>query len=125
MLYELATATPPFSGETSGAIFDAILHKSPSALTRLNPEVPGELDRIIARGLEKDGNVRYQHASEIRTDLERLKWETDVLGQTSSNHKSYPEVCRFNDPTWPTGSPEMCGKTIRGPGEPRQSASLR
>src|SRR5215470_16352099 len=73
----------------------------------------------------KDRNVRYQHASEIRTDLERLKWETDVLGQTSSNHKSYPEVCRFNDPTWPTGSPEMCGKTIRGPGGPRQSASLR
>ena len=94
MLYEMATATPPFSGETSGAIFDAILHKNPPAPTLLNPEVAGELDRIIARGLEKDRNVRYQHASEIRTDLERLKGETDVLGQTSSNHKSYPEVCR-------------------------------
>ena len=122
MLYEMATATPPFSGETSGAIFDAILHKSPSALTRLNPEVPAELDRIIGTGLEKDGNVRYQHASEIRTDLERLKRETDVLGQTSSNHM---KSAVFNDPTWPTGSPEMCGKTIRGPGGPRQSASLR
>ena len=70
----------------------------------------------------KTGTSAYQHASEIRTDLERLKRETDVLGQTSSNHM---KSAVFNDPTWPTGSPEMCGKTIRGPGGPRQSASLR
>ena len=77
VLYEMATGIPPFSGETTGAIFDAILHKSPVACLRLNAEVPGELERIIAKGLEKDRNLRYQHASEIGTDLQRLKRHTD------------------------------------------------
>jgi len=77
VLYEMATGTPPFGGATSGAIFDAILHKSPVACLRLNSEVPGELERIISKGLEKDRNLRYQHASEIRTDLQRLKRHTD------------------------------------------------
>jgi serine/threonine protein kinase len=77
VLYEMATGTPPFSGVTPGAIFDAILHESPVSPLSLNAEVPAELERIIAKGLEKDRNLRYQHASEIRTDLQRLRRDTD------------------------------------------------
>ncbi len=77
VLYEMVSGIPPFSGETFGAIFDAILHKTPIAPVRLNPEVPGEVERIISKCLEKDRNLRCQHALEIRTDLERLKRDTD------------------------------------------------
>jgi hypothetical protein len=84
VLYETATGIPPFSGETCGAIFDAILHTSPPAPTGLNPELPGELQRIIAKCLEKDRELRYQHAGDIRTDLKRLKRDTDTAPGTAS-----------------------------------------
>jgi len=84
VLYEMATGIPPFSGETTGAIFDAILHGSPVAPLRLNAEVLAELERIIVKGLEKDRNLRYQHASEIRTDLQRLKRDTDSARVTAT-----------------------------------------
>src|SRR6516164_3350070 len=80
VLYEMATGSPPFNGETTGAIFDAILHGSPVAPLRLNAEVPAELERIIVKSLEKDRDLRYQHASEIRADLQRLKRDTDSRG---------------------------------------------
>ena len=76
VLYEMATGVVPFTGETSGAIFDSILHNSPTAPVRLNREAPVELERIINRALEKDRELRYQHASEMKAELMRLKRDT-------------------------------------------------
>ena len=77
VLYEMATGTRPFRGDSSGVIFDSILNRAPVPPAHLNPDVPAELARIIDKCLEKDRNLRYQHASEIRTDLQRLKRDTD------------------------------------------------
>ena len=77
VLYEMVTGTPPFRGESSGVIFNAILERPPVPAMRLNPDLPAELDRIVNKALEKDRNLRYQHASEIRTDLQRLKRDTE------------------------------------------------
>jgi eukaryotic-like serine/threonine-protein kinase len=78
LLYEMATGVLPFRGDTSGAVFDAVLHKAPVALARLNSEVPADLERIINKALEKDPRLRYQHAAEMRADFQRLKRDTDT-----------------------------------------------
>ena len=77
VLYEMATGTLPFRGESSGVIFKAILDGTPTPAVRLNPDLPAELERILNKCLEKDKNLRYQNASDIRTDLQRLKRDTD------------------------------------------------
>ncbi len=85
VLYEMATGTTPFKGESTAAIFDSVLHKAPVAPVRLNTNVPADLERIINKALEKDRNLRYQHASDVRSDLQRLKRDTESDHSAAAN----------------------------------------
>ena len=76
VLYEMAAGTRPFRGDSTGVVFEAILNRAPVPPVRLNPDVPAELERVIGKCLEKDRALRYQHASDIRADLQRLKRDT-------------------------------------------------
>jgi eukaryotic-like serine/threonine-protein kinase len=87
VLYEMATGTLPFPGESTGVIFDAILNRVPAPMLRLNSALPPKLEDVIHKALEKDRNLRYQHASEIRTDLQRLKRDTES-GVATPSHPS-------------------------------------
>src|SRR5450755_1958434 len=77
VLYEMATGVLPFQGESSGVIFKAILDSAPPPAVRFNPSLPSKLEDIINKALEKDRNLRYQSAAEMRADLQRLKRDTD------------------------------------------------
>jgi hypothetical protein len=77
VLYEMATGRQPFTGASSAVVFEAILDRTPTSPVRLNPHCPAELERIIDRALEKDRELRYQHASDMRAELQRLKRDTD------------------------------------------------
>jgi tetratricopeptide (TPR) repeat protein len=82
VLYEMATGQLPFRGDSTATIFEAILNRTPVAPVRLNPDLPPKLEEIINKALEKDRNLRYQHASDVRTDLQRLKRDTET-GRTA------------------------------------------
>jgi eukaryotic-like serine/threonine-protein kinase len=84
VLYEMSTGSLPFRGDISAVIFDAILNRAPTAPVRLNPEVPPKLEEMIHKALEKDRDLRYQHASEVLIDLKRLKRDTDS-GRTAAS----------------------------------------
>ena len=83
VLYEMATGVAPFRGASSAEILDAILNRAPASAMRLNPDLPAEFERIVTKALEKDRELRYQHVSDLRTDLQRLKRETES-GRTAS-----------------------------------------
>src|SRR6267378_1576903 len=87
VLYEMATGRQAFSGNTTGVLHDAILNRQPVPVTRSNPELPPDLERIISKSIEKDPDLRYQTAAELRTDLKRLKRDTEsarVLSQSGA-----------------------------------------
>jgi len=94
VLYEMTTGAVLFPGESTGVIFEAILNRAPVPLVRLNPGLPAELERIIAKCLEKDRSLRYQHASDVRTDLQRLKRDSESgrSSAASSGTMAAPEA---------------------------------
>jgi eukaryotic-like serine/threonine-protein kinase len=92
VLYEMCTGTLPFRGDTSGVIFDSILNRAPAPAVRINPNLPARLEDVINKCLEKDRNLRYQHASDVRADLQRLKRDSDS-GKTTA---SLPPIRRGN-----------------------------
>ncbi len=84
VLYQMATGTLPFPGETSAVIFEAILNREPAAVNEANPALPAELNRILGKALEKDRNLRYQTATDLKTDLLRLKRDTESGGRRAA-----------------------------------------
>jgi serine/threonine protein kinase/predicted Zn-dependent protease len=116
VIYEMATGLLPFRGESSGIIFEAILNRAPVAPVRLNPDLPSKLEEIINKALEKDRDLRYQHASDMRADLRRLKRESD-----SSRTAVLPSV---EEPALERVSKSDSGGTPKRPSSRKVSAVL-
>ena len=118
VLYEMATGTVPFRGDSSAAIFDSILHRAPVSPVRLNPDLPARLEEILNRALEKDRELRYQHASDLRAELQRLKRGTD-----SSRSAVMPAI-QEELPIAPAVVKPPSGKRTAAAPEPIESSRL-
>jgi eukaryotic-like serine/threonine-protein kinase len=108
VLYEMATGFLPFTGESTGAIFDAILHKQPLEATRLNTRVSTELERIIEKSMEKDRDLRYHTAADLRADLRRLKRDTE----SGRSQNASSQLAGRSGSTIPAPQPKMQGRWL-------------
>jgi eukaryotic-like serine/threonine-protein kinase len=120
VLYEMATGALPFTGESTGLIYDGIMNRTPVPVLRLNPHLPPKLDDIINRAMEKDRELRYQHASDIRAELQRLRRDTDSGRSASASSGSTAAV---QDPTEQFGRPLEAGSDSSATGSVRKSSA--
>jgi serine/threonine protein kinase len=104
VLYEMTTGVLPFRGETSGVAFEAILNRVPEPATRLNPAVPSKIDEILQKALEKDRELRYQSAAEIRADLKRLRRDHDSSGRVTAGSSGAQPISTSSAPPAQSGS---------------------
>ena len=121
VLYEMSTGLLPFRGDTSGVMFEAILNRVPPPASRSNPEIPAKLDEILQKALEKDREMRYQVAAEIRADLKRLRRETDSSGRVSSSSGSQASASAATSLSGST--PAMAVSSASGPAQASSASS--
>ncbi|MGA8500676.1 MAG: protein kinase, partial [Candidatus Sulfotelmatobacter sp.] len=113
VLYEMATGTLPFRGETSALIFQSILDRAPVSPVRLNPDLPAKLEDVINKSLEKDRNLRYQHAADVRADLQRLKRDTESGRAVAASSDRVPVAQERTEPSGPALQPATPGSSSR------------
>ena len=124
VLYEMATGAMPFRGDTTGVTFEAILNRVPPPAIRLNPDIPPKLDEILQKALEKDGEMRYQVAAEIRADLKRLRRETDSSGRVSGSSAAQSSGTTVL-PLSSASTPAMTAAGSSASVQPASSSSVR